>query len=444
MTRSHCLVFLMAVSPLLSYFAGRFNRWAGVLAAAALFAGAALELGGDTLAGGRALALALWAAAALSHSFALNSRGSGRGGEEPKLREAAERTAGLEAALLKLKKEFAALGESEKKSLSLYSAVKLLSEAVDLESAGKQFGRHIRDYFGTSDFGFFVYDLSTAAPELFAFSEKGGLTSWEAVARLAGGDPSRIRNLTILEKENSVIAPVGHAGSAAGLIALRFRPENFRSEGLSEAVELFTGEVSFAVKRIQLFRQVEWLSRVDGLTGVHRRNALDEKLREELLRAGAFKTTLGFLIADIDHFKAINDRYGHQFGDFVLKRVGALLRAGVYETDFVGRYGGEEFGIILPRADFAGVLRKAESIRTRIEAEVFSQGFDSVKVTVSIGIAHFPRDVSSAWSPLASRPGRSGNGWDQAAAGELIARADAALYRAKETGRNRVVDAGGI
>ena len=108
----------------------------------------------------------------------------------------------------------------------------------------------------------------------------------------------------------------------------------------------------------------------------------------------------------------------------MLKRVGALLRAGVYETDFVGRYGGEEFGIVLPRADFAGVRRKAEAIRSKIEEENFVQGLETVKLTVSTGIAHFPRDGMTAR--------------------DLIAGADKALYKAKETGRNKVVDAGDV
>jgi diguanylate cyclase (GGDEF)-like protein len=130
------------------------------------------------------------------------------------------------------------------------------------------------------------------------------------------------------------------------------------------------------------------------------------------------------MIADIDHFKRVNDTYGHQFGDAVLKKVGELLKDGVYETDFVGRYGGEEFGIVLPRADFEGVFRKAEALRMKIAGENFQHGFESVRITVSIGIAHFPRDGSDAQ--------------------ELFAKADAALYSAKEGGRNRVVDAGAI
>jgi len=104
----------------------------------------------------------------------------------------------------------------------------------------------------------------------------------------------------------------------------------------------------------------------------------------------------------------------------VLRRVGEILRTSVYDTDFVARYGGEEFAILLPRADPAGVLRKAEQIRRAIEGEVFELAMDRVPVTVSIGIAHFPRDAGDVET--------------------IVRAADQALYRAKESGRNRAVD----
>jgi len=424
MNKANLFVFLIAVAPLLSYFLGRYSRALGLASAAALMAGSAFALGVGGFASGPAMALLLWTLAALAHSAMVNSDLSGFGDGERQLGEAKARAARLETALRGLKNDFAALGSSEKKALTLYSAVKLLSEAVDLESAGKQFGRYVKDYFDTSDFAFYVNDLNSNAPVLFASGDKTGLSSWKEVTRLAGGDPSAMTGPSVSDAERTVIVPVLHAGAPVGLFALRTAPAAFEKNALSGAAAEFADEVSFAVKRIQLFRQVEWLSQVDGLTGVYRRNVLDEKIIEEIRRAGTFKTTLGFMIVDIDHFKKVNDRYGHQFGDFVLKRVGSLLRSSVYETDFVGRYGGEEFGIVLPRADAAGVLRKAEAIRTKIEGEVFSQGFETVKISVSIGIAHFPRDG--------------------AAAGELVARADAALYRAKETGRNKVVDVSSI
>lgn len=421
MNRNNLFVFLLSVSPLLSYFIGRFSRSLGLLAAAALCAVSAVPLlGGGGFEAGPALALFLWTLAALAHSALVNSAGPGSGEEERGLAESRGRAGKLEAGLKALKNDFAVLAGSEKKALTLYSAVKLLSEAVDLENAGKQFGKYVKDYFDTSDFAFYVNDLNSNVPGLFAAGEKTALSSWEVLSRLSGGDPSALSAAVVLDAERTVVTPVLHAGTPVGLFALRFAPGVFQKEASAAAAREFADEVSFAVKRIQLFRQVEWLSRIDGLTGVYRRNALDEKISEEIRRASAFKTTLGFMIVDIDHFKLVNDRYGHQFGDFVLKKVGLLLRSSVYETDFVGRYGGEEFGIVLPRADFEGVFRKAEAIRTRIESESFSQGFETVKVTVSIGIAHFPRDGS--------------------AAGGLISKADAALYRAKETGRNKVVD----
>jgi diguanylate cyclase (GGDEF)-like protein len=228
----------------------------------------------------------------------------------------------------------------------------------------------------------------------------------------AGGFPGQA-----LAVSGLVLAPVAAGGGPLGLVVLRAG-----AGGGTESAARFASEIAYALKRVMLFRQVEWLSLTDGLTGLWRRGALDEKVREEIRRAAAFKTTMGFMIADIDHFKRLNDTYGHQFGDAVLRRVAQLLKAGVYETDFVGRYGGEEFGVVLPRADSAGLLRKAETMRARIEAETFSQGLEKVRLTISIGIAHFPRD------------GRTPE--------ELIAGADKALYAAKESGRNRVVDFG--
>jgi diguanylate cyclase (GGDEF)-like protein len=433
MIDSGLFVFLIAVSPLLSYFIGRFSRISGLLAAAALAAVSAFVLAGRGVINGPAVALILWTLPALAHSYAVNASGGGSAEEESRLGGSRERVGRLEGVLRDLKSEFASQAASEKKALTLYSAVKLLSEAMDLESAGKQFGRHMKDYFDTSDFAFYVNDLNSNVPGLFASGEKTALSSWETVSRMAGGEPSALPGAAVLETERAVLVPVRHAGASVGLFALRFAPEVFEKDGLAEAAGKFADDVSFAVRRIQLFRQVEWLSRVDGLTGVYRRNALDEKIEEEIRRAGAFKTTLAFMIVDIDHFKRVNDRYGHQFGDFVLNRVGQLLRSSVYETDFVGRYGGEEFGIVLPRADFSGVLRKAEAIRTRIEGESFSQGFETIKVTVSIGIAHFPRDVSIAAAVD-----------DSSKAGELVSKADSALYKAKETGRNKVVDVSSV
>ncbi|OGR96065.1 MAG: hypothetical protein A2902_04675 [Elusimicrobia bacterium RIFCSPLOWO2_01_FULL_64_13] len=188
-------------------------------------------------------------------------------------------------------------------------------------------------------------------------------------------------------------------------------------EDTSEIAE----ELVMGLQKARLFTRLEKLSRIDGLTGVHRRQIFNERMNEEIRRARAFKSFFSLLICDLDHFKRINDTYGHQAGDEVLKRTGELLKECVYETDFVARYGGEEFVILLPQADPAGVKRKAEFMRRRLAREIFSLAWSEISVTMSVGISHFPRDGSD---PSA-----------------LLRAADRALYAAKEAGRNRVVDA---
>ncbi|OGS04600.1 MAG: hypothetical protein A3J70_10135 [Elusimicrobia bacterium RIFCSPHIGHO2_02_FULL_61_10] len=401
-----------AASPLLSYFLGRANRWAGLAAGAALFAFASFMLAGEITAGAPYAALAMWIVAALAHSVILNG-GAGAAPDRAALEKLLGRAAKLEAELSLIKTMTVLNAAGEKRSLAVYSAVRLLSDTVEPQSAAKQLGKYLFDYFETEEVALYMEGNSTGGGgmELFAQGAKAqALPGYPELLALAGGFPAGA-----LAVSGLVLAPVSAGGVPLGLLALLGGTQNAESAGR------FASEISFALKRVILFRKVEWLSLTDGLTGLWRRSALDEKIREELRRAAAFKTTMGFMIADIDHFKHLNDTYGHQFGDAVLRRVAQLLKDGVYETDFVGRYGGEEFGIVLPRADSAGVLRKAETIRARIEAEVFSQGLEKVRLTVSIGIAHFPRD------------GR--------AAEEIVGRADAALYAAKEGGRNRVLDA---
>ena len=416
MNRPELWLAAAAAAPLFSYFIGRFNRWAGLACGGAVFAASAFMLAGASGAGPAAV-LAAWNAAALAHSFGMNSRRSKA--ESPRLAAGLREAARLEKDLVAAKEEARAASAGEKRSLAVYSAVKLLSETVEPAEAAGRLGKYLGDYFETGQAALYLSEGGRL--ELFAqAAEARSLPALEEIPVMFGGWPE-----TAMLKEGLVAAPVavgGFGGESELLGIIVVRPPS--AAGAAENAASFAGEIAFALRRVQLFRQVEKLSLTDGLTGLWRRGALDEKIAEEFRRASALKTPLGFMIADIDHFKRLNDTYGHQFGDAVLKRVAQLLREGVYETDFVGRYGGEEFGIVLPRADAAGVLRKAETIRARIQAETFSQGLETVKLTVSIGIAHYPRDAAD---PVT-----------------LVARADAALYAAKESGRNRVLDAGSI
>jgi diguanylate cyclase (GGDEF)-like protein len=157
----------------------------------------------------------------------------------------------------------------------------------------------------------------------------------------------------------------------------------------------------------------------DGLTGAFNRRYLDHRLGVEFERFRRYGRPLSLLLLDIDFFKRVNDRFGHQCGDAVLRGVAAGLAAEVRKSDLVARYGGEEFCCVLPETDLAGALVVAEKIRAAAEAQEHRWEGQAVPVTISVGAAE-------------AKPGMAG-------AAELVGRADAGLYEAKRSGRNRVV-----
>lgn len=166
-------------------------------------------------------------------------------------------------------------------------------------------------------------------------------------------------------------------------------------------------------------KKLEMVSRIDGLTQLFNRSHWQSRLSEEFSRAARYQTPLSLIMFDLDHFKKVNDTYGHLGGDAVLCNVARVVRSSLRENDIAGRYGGEEFGIILPNTPEAGAMIVADRIRASIEASPVPFEEREIKATSSLGVAEY-------------RPG-------VADCEELIAQADAALYRAKEGGRNRVI-----
>lgn len=178
--------------------------------------------------------------------------------------------------------------------------------------------------------------------------------------------------------------------------------------------------LSLALNNALMFDKIRARADRDGLTDVFNRRSFDERLDEEFKRHQRLNTDLSLLMVDLDHFKSVNDTYGHMAGDMVLEKVARIFESTFRSTDFIARYGGEEFVILLPHTKEEHAEMLAERIREKIEATEMSYEDKEFKVTASIG-------VSSV------RPG------SLEINNEIIRMADEALYEAKEQGRNRVV-----
>ncbi|MEB3198510.1 MAG: sensor domain-containing diguanylate cyclase [Candidatus Sericytochromatia bacterium] len=181
-------------------------------------------------------------------------------------------------------------------------------------------------------------------------------------------------------------------------------------------VPLLANLASLAATAIENARLYE-LATTDGLTRLYIRRHFEHRLAEELRRAERYGTPLSVLIMDIDHFKRFNDTYGHQTGDEVLKAVARTIRASVRDVDVPGRYGGEELLVLMPETDMSGALAMAERVREAIAGcRVSGPGGEALHVTVSVGVATWPRHARTATA--------------------LLEAADRALYRSKASGRN--------
>jgi diguanylate cyclase (GGDEF)-like protein len=187
-------------------------------------------------------------------------------------------------------------------------------------------------------------------------------------------------------------------------------------ENLEKTVEARTLALTQANERL------EKLAVTDGLTGLYNHRRFQETLVQEVARASRSGRPLAVLMVDVDHFKVFNDSMGHPAGDELLRRLAHVLSGELRGTDFLSRYGGEEFGLILPDSGKAEALQAAERLRVAVERDLNKDGEFKQKVTVSIGVASYKLDGDGAQA--------------------LLAAADRALYVAKHKGRNQVAVAG--
>jgi diguanylate cyclase (GGDEF)-like protein len=213
-------------------------------------------------------------------------------------------------------------------------------------------------------------------------------------------------------------APVIGRGQLLGFINLvGLRPGFFTSEHASR-LRAFADQAAVAIQNARLYAEVERLATLDYVTGIANRRRLFELGQREFESARRYNRPLCALLLDIDLFKNTNDTYGHSAGDIVLAGIASAIRRSVREIDIFGRYGGEEFVLLIPHAELPQAVEVAERLRALVESLRFTTERGVLQVTISLGVACLTSDVPS----LAS----------------LIDRADQAMYAAKQAGRNHV------
>ena len=243
-------------------------------------------------------------------------------------------------------------------------------------------------------------------------------TAGATEARLLRGDIEIFRAGRRSSSRAPLVLPIGIDDDGNPLRLLIYSPGGGPSGDARELAEWFVSQAAIAFENARLHGVVKRQAVTDDLTGLSNRRHFVEGLEAELSRAERFGTDLAVIISDLDDFKSINDRFGHEFGNDVLRAVGDLLRASSRDVDVAARLGGEEFAMLLPQTDLEGGAALAERVREGLAAlDLQTPDGEQLLVTASFGVASYPPTETVE---------------------QLLRVADSALYRAKAAGKDRV------
>ncbi len=307
-----------------------------------------------------------------------------------------------------------------------------LSTFSDLETFARKITHRLVSFTHSLAGAFYVREPGEGSGDLFRLAYQEGFDpahlretlSPEVLSKLQTRKPTLLSlpsemvldfSVTKVKTLHLYLLPVLQGEQLLGGFLL-FKPTPY-TERERYLLETLSGQAGTALDNALTHEKLKILAAVDELTGAYNRRFGLLRLREEFSRALRTGTPLSILMLDLDHFKRVNDTYGHAAGDLVLKMVAQVIRKSVREEDIVCRYGGEEFLVILPGAEKEGAVLVAERLRTAVEEQVIMYGGQAIRITVSIGVAGYPhRGISSHR--------------------DLLELADEALYRSKQMGRN--------
>lgn len=315
---------------------------------------------------------------------------------------------------------------------SLHEVSRMLSASLKVEEIADTLVELVFGMVQPSAVGFFIPDKGELRiiakrgfePEDESFYTKGtyfdlivknkhplhfsNLEGRQGVYPFGAANTKTFLGIPILSPENDVL----------GILALTSLEPNAISAFYGHFLNVVADHATLFITNARLHKEVERLAITDGLTGLYNHRHFQERLSEEFQRLKRSSQSLSIILIDLDHFKEINDIYGHPAGDTILKSLGSILKKTLRGIDIIARYGGEEFAAVLLNTESKGAYKIAERLRTKVMHTPFFAGENKLLLTISIGVAAYPHDAITKE--------------------ELISRADEALYYAKKNGRNQV------
>jgi diguanylate cyclase (GGDEF)-like protein len=322
----------------------------------------------------------------------------------------------------------------------LRSIINAVSTSVEVKGILDSVGTTLPSLFDFSVFGV----LWKEGPTLYLFQEEScppGFTqevvkNMLKVFSILGEEPIEVERVTLqVEKgkwrnkqkvmdpqaslKSHLTLPLVIEGEIIGCISINSDQANMYNVPRLQFFSVFGYQMAASLKHIQRFSTVKKEAIYDTLTNLFNRRYFEERLSAETQKAFESESNLSMIMVDIDHFKKVNDTFGHDGGDKVLREIASLLKNSVRKHDTVARYGGEEFVLLLPGAPLDPTNMVAERIRRSVENTSFDMGQTQIHITISLGISSFPIHRMKSKE-------------------ELVKMADLALYEAKRGGRNRV------